>query len=441
MSLNVLIVDAEGLGLDFALRCVESGHSVKWFKPSKKPSKVGQGFRIDMVDDFRPHMSWAKNGLVITTGNAKYITELDRFRDLGWKIFAPTARSAKLEIDRAFGMEEMQKVGIKVPPYEQFKSLKDAENFARKSDKAWCFKTLGSEEDKALSYVASDPADMVGWIQRQQKLGMTLKGPCMLQEKIDMLAEVGVSGWFGPEGFLPEKWSVCFEHKKLMNDEKGPNTGEQGSVLQYVETDKMAEEMLKPMENYLLKAGHRGDFAIGCGIDKSGKAWPFEFTARLGWPAFYIQIASHKGDPAQWMRDLLDGKDTLRVSRDAAIGVVMAQPRYPYNDSDPKMVEGVPISGCDEVWADLHPAEMMMGRGPKMDGDKVVEGPIFQTAGEYVAIMTALGDTVEKAKKRVYRSIRQVSFPNAMYRTDIGKKVIECLPELKKFGYAMDLEP
>ena len=385
-------------------------------------------------------MPKAKDGLIVTTGNCRFISELDRWRDLGWKIFAPTAKSAKLEIDRAFGMEEMQKVGIEVPPYEQFKSLKEAENFARKSDKSWCFKTLGSEEDKALSYVASDPADMVGWLQRQQKLGMTLKGPCMLQEKIDMLSEVGVSGWFGPEGFLPEKWQICFEHKKLMNDEKGPNTGEQGTICQYVETDKMAEEMLKPMENYLLKAGHRGDFAIGCGIDNAGKAWPFEFTARLGWPAFYIQIASHKGDPAQWMRDLLDGKDTLKVSRDAAIGVVMAQPRYPYNDGDPKMVEGVPISGCDEVWADLHPAEMMMGRGPKMEGGKVVDGPICQTAGEYVAIMTALGDTVEKARSRVYRSIDKISFANAMYRTDVGEKVQDKLETLHGFGYATDLE-
>lgn len=784
MSLNVLIVDAEGLGLDFALRCADAGHTVRWFRPSKRGTKVGQGFHgITIVRDWREHMAWAKQGLILTTGNARYIRELDQFRALGFKIFAPTERSAKLEIDRGFGMEEMQKAGIAIPPYEQFKSLKEAESFARKSDKAWVFKTLGSEEDKALSYVASDPADMVGWLQRQQKLGMTLKGPCMLQEKIDMLAEVGVSGWFGPEGFLPEKWQVCFEHKKLMNGEIGPNTGEQGcysadtevltrsgwkvwphvsrqdelatlvdgfltferpsvvvsydsmgsmvswqnrsidilvtpnhnmfvagqsstrlkspkfkfvqadrctesqyllartagwdgaspearsfsgktwhtgigrrqteeatvsfgewckflglwfaegcasrsnaidiaqshpkkaaaaesiiaatalrftrrkngfrvycaqvgrelqrygrsyekrvpayikdaapkdiaafldgfalgdahtqpngsrvfytsnggladdlqelmlkcgrlgiikkvkpkktngkirgreifqrrqayavyerarkitgwldirdrkivpyegkvycatvsshvlfvrrngkpvwcgnTVCQYVETDKMADEMLKPMEAYLLKAGHRGDFAIGCGIDSKGKAWPLEFTARLGWPAFYIQIASHKGDPAQWMRDLLDGKDTLKVSRDVGIGVVMAQPRYPYNDSEPKEVEGVPISGCDEVWDDLHPAEMMTGRGPMMKDGKVEDGPICQTAGEYVLIMTALGDTVEKARNRVYRSIDKVSFPNSIFRTDIGCKLEASLPKLHGFGYAREME-
>lgn len=385
-------------------------------------------------------MGWAREGLIIATGNAKYMRELDAFRDLGFAIFAPTQRSAKLEIDRKFGMDEMQKAGIGVPPFEQFASLKAAEDFARKSDKTYAFKTLGSEEDKSLSYVSANPADMVAWLQRQQKLGMRLKGPCMLQEKIDMLAEVGVSGWFGPEGFLPEKWQICFEHKRLMDGEIGPNTGEQGTICQYVETDKMATEMLRPMENYLLKAGHRGDFAIGCGIDKAGKAWPFEFTARLGWPAFYLQLASHRGDPAQWMRDLLDGKDTLRVSQDASIGVVCAQPRYPYNDSDLKEVTGVPVSGCEAVWDDLHPAEMMMGRGPIMKDGKVVDGPTCQTSGEYVLTATALGDTITKARSRVYRTIDKISFPNMLYRTDIGEKVIACLDDLHEFGFAMELE-
>ena len=439
--MRVLIIDPEGLGLDFALRCAASEHEVRWCMCNKGSGKTGQGFRgISMVDDWRTSMGWARDGLIIITGNAKFIRDLDRFRDLGFKIFAPTERSAALEINRSLGMAEMVKAGIEVPPYHEFKSLKEAEAFARKSDVAYAFKTLGSEEDKALSYVASDPADLVGWLQRQQKLGMTLKGPCMLQEKIDMLAEVGVSGWFGPEGFLPEKWQICFEHKKLMAGENGPNTGEQGTVCQYVEADRMAEEMLKPMENYLLKAGHRGDFAIGCGVDKAGKAWPFEFTARLGWPAFYLQIASHRGDPAQWMRDLLDGEDTLRVSRDVSIGVVCAQPRYPYNDSDPKMVEGIPVSGCQDVWPDLHPAEMMMGRGPTMKEGKVVDGQVYETAGEYVLIMTAMGDTVEKSRNRVYRSIDQVSFPNMMFRNDIGLKLEKSLPKLHEFGYAQEMD-
>lgn len=440
--MNILVIDVENLGLDFVLRCSFAGHKVKWFRlPQKHKLKDGEGFGgFEMVDDWRPHMKWAKDGLILCTGNFKFLAELDRYRDLGFKIFAPTAKSAELEIKRSVGMKAMEEAGIEVPAYQTFNSLQEAERFARKSDKCFVFKTMGDEEDKSLSFVSCDPAEMVGWIRRQIERGVKLKGPCMLQEKIDMLCEFGVSGWVGPDGFLQDKWQECVEHKKLMAGEIGPNTGEQGTVTQYVETSKLADDCLIPMEKLVKKLGHRGDFAVGVGIDKKGKAWPFEFTARLGWPCFYIQVASHKGDPAQWMRDLLDGKDTLKVSRDVAIGVVMAQPKYPYNESDPEDVEGNPISGIEDVYDDVHMASVMLGKGPVMKGGKIVDAPQHQTTGEYVLVCTGLGKTIEKARKSVYATVETVKFPNAMWRNDIGLKIEKPLPELHKFGYAKNME-
>lgn len=390
------------------------------------------------VESWQANMQWAKDGLIVCSGNFKYLHELDRYREFGFKIFAPTVASAALEIQRAKGMEAMQAVGIEIPHYECFDSLDDAEKFARKNDQAYVFKPMGDEENKDLTYVSKDPADMVGWIQRKIASGFRLKGKCMLQEKIDMLCDYGISGWFGPEGFLPEKWQICFEHKKLMDGEIGPTTGEQGTVTQYVDEDKLAD-CLTLLEPVLRTLGHRGDFSIGAAIDTKGKAYPLEFTARCGWPAFYIQTASHQADSATWMRDLLDGKDTLKVSRDAAVGVVCAQPMYPYNKSPPEMVEGNPISGLEEVWDDIHPAAMMMGKGVKMKDAKVVDATVHQTSGEYVLIATALGDTVTKARERVYDTIKQISFPGMMYRTDIGEKIEPVLPTLQKHGFATKL--
>lgn len=440
--MNVLLIDQDSVGLDFAQRCVTAGHEVRLFQYSKKPTRNGEGFAgVKRIDDWQASMKWARDGLIMTTVNNRYLKELDAYREHGFKIFGPTQASAALEIDRAKGLEAMEKAGIDVPVFQTFDSLASAEKFARKADQAYVFKTMGDEEDKSLSYVASDPADLVGWLQRKQAQGYKLKGPCMLQEKIDMVAEVGVSGWFGPEGFLKDKWQICFEHKKLMSGNYGPNTGEQGTVCQYVTSDKMAEEMLMPMEAALLKAGHTGDFAIGCGIDSKGKAWPFEFTARLGWPAFFIQVASHKGDPAQWMRDLVDGKDSLKVSNDVAIGVVMAQPRYPYGDSDPLTVCCNPITGVEDVWDQVHPVDMMIGKGPVMEDGKVVDAPTYQTSGEYVMVVTGLGKTVSKARDEVYGAVKEIKFSNAMVRDDVGESVIETLPKLHAMGYAMDMKP
>ena len=439
--MRVMLIDTENLGLDFALRCVADGHQVRWFRPSTTPIRDGEGFPgITVVTDWRKTMSWvSKDGLVFLTGNAKYLRELDRYREFGWHIFGPTEASADLEIIRSKGMEAMKAAGINVPPYETFDSLEAAEQFARKSDRAWVFKPLGDTEDKALTYVSHDPADLCGWLQRRIKAGQKVKS-CMLQEKIDMLCELGVSGWFGPEGFLPDRWQIAFEYKKLMPGDIGPNTGEQGTVTQYVTSDKLASECLLPMAGVLGAMGHRGDFAVGVGIDKSGREWPFEFTARAGWPAFMNQIASHKGDVAQWMMDLLNGKDSLKVSQDVCLSVVCGQPPYPANNGPAALCEGNPIVIPEDAWDDTHPCSVMLQRGPVMAGDKVVMGPSYQTTGPYVLVATGTGKTVKAAQKSVYDTVKEIRFPNMMYRNDIGSSLEKKLPALHKFGYAKDME-
>ncbi len=439
--MNILLIDADRCGLDFAQRCVDAGHAVKWFRYSKRPVRDGEGFKgIEFVTKWRDHMKWAKQGLILTTANHKFLKELDAFREFGFPIFSPSFKSAQMEINRSAGMKLMEKVGANIPPFKIFDSLKAAEAHARKADQSYVFKTMGDEEDKSLSFVAKDPAELVGWLRRKQAQGLVLKGPCMLQEKVEMVAEVGAAGWMGRDGFLPGKWEISFEHKKLMSGDFGPNTGEQGTVCQYVDELKPAEEILKPLEDEFRKMGHTGDLAVNGGVAKDGKYYPFEFTCRAGWPDSYIRTAMHKGDPAQWMRDACLGHDTLKVSRDVAIGVVCSQPQYPYDTSTPEMVEGNPIQGLEAVWDDIHPVQVMVGKGEAMKDGQVVDAPQFQTTGEYVLVATGLGKTIEKARKAVYGVIDEISLPNMIVRNDIGVKVQKQLPELHKLGYATQME-
>lgn len=438
--MRILLVDVEGLGLDFCLRCIAAGHDVRWFRLDAGKSNDGAGFKgLTVVDDWHDHMDWAKNGLILNTGNHKFLRDLDDYRDEGYPVFGPSAKSAALEIKRSLGMELLKKIGVDLPPYTMFDSLEEAAAFARKSDDSFVFKTMGDEADKSLAYVSKSPADMVGWIEQKIRKGMKLKGPCMLQQKIDMLCDYGLGGWMGPEGFLRDRWEVSFEHKKLMNGEIGPNTGEQGTVSQRVKKDPLVDVLLG-LEPHLVKLGHIGDFSIGVGIDKKGKAWPFEFTVRLGYPAWFLQIASIEGDPAQWMRDLVEGKDSLTMRRETCIGVVCAQPPYPSEKFNKEEVEGEPISGFDEVRDQVHPCAVMIGKGPVMEGGKIVDKPTYQTSGPYVCVVTGLGENVKEAQRAVYSAVDEISFPDMMYRTDIGDKVKRYLPELHKHGFALEIE-
>jgi phosphoribosylamine---glycine ligase len=410
--MKLLIVDQDGCGLALAWRASAAGHVVRWFiRPSKtNDPTMGEGFkRIQKVDNWLSHVRWAD--LIFTTSNDQYLPQLERAKAAGVRYFGPSQKSADLEIKRAEGMKFLEKKGIEVPPYRKFKNLKECEEFCWKSDYRWVFKTLGDNEDKALSYCSKSPADMIAKLQHWQETGMNPKGEVMLQEFIDG-HELGVSRWLGKEGWISPP-NINWEHKKLMSGNYGPNTGEMGTVMAYEPEEKLCKDVLDPLEKDLLAMGHLGDVDLNCIIDKKGKAWPLEFTNRPGWPAFNMMIEQHKGDPIQWMADACDGKSTLQVSYDAGACVVVCIPPFPHKGAaSENHNSGLPIYGVTKQnMKHLQPQGVKVKTLPDMEGNKVVEREIWATAGDYVLVVTALGKTVKIAKERAYRTAKEIYSP------------------------------
>lgn len=208
----------------------------------------------------------------------------------------------------------------------------------------------------------------------------------------------------------------------------------------YANRSKLSKEVLDPLEGYLQSLGHIGDVDVNCIVDDEGKAWPLEFTCRLGWPAFYIMTSQHE-EPCQWMLDALNGKDTLTVHEGVYIGVVLTHGRFPFNGGSKSDVTGIPIEGItDGIWPQIHLADAMAGKGVEMKGDKPVEKDMIVTAGEYVMCVTGSGETVRKARKDVYAVAERISFPDYNCRDDVGEDFVKDLPELQAHGYATDVE-
>lgn len=421
--MNLLLIDSDSCGLDLAYRASEAGHKVRHWIPKEngKVSRDGFGFPgIERVESWKSHMDWAKSGLIINLYNGPTTKELERYKGYGFPVFGPSVKSSALEVKRAEGMKALEAKGVKVPPYKTFATLQEAQKYAQKADKRLVFKTLGDEEDKSLSYCAHDPEDMVWRINSWIEQGMTLKGPCMLQDFIEGI-EVGVSAWMGSEGFLPH-FNLNHEFKKMLSGNFGPATGEMGTVCKYVSTSKLFEETLGPMEAELRKLGHLGDTDLNCIVTDQGP-YCLEFTNRFGWPSTQILCASHKGDPVKWMKDALNGKDTLQVDERTAIGVLMAAPPFPYPDEEGEAL-GLRISGIEAEWQNVAPWQVELSE----------EGEYLST-GPYVVLCTALAPDVHDAIPQVYETVSRIKFPNAIVRDDVGKKLEKELPKLHSLGY------
>jgi len=423
--------------LSFIMRAQEQGHDVRWYfsKPIDwRAAPIGKGI-ANIIRDWRPWIRWAD--ITICGDNTRFVSELEVWRrDRGARIIGASMESASWELDRKAGMDVFKQAKIDIPPVKRFDRYDDAIKFVMKEGRAFVSKPDGDTDDKALSYVSKSPADLVYQL-RKWKGSHKHKDSFILQEKVSGI-EMAVGAWVGPGGFT-RGWCPNFEHKKHFPGDLGCNTGEMGSVLMHTSASKLADKVLKPLEDRIVATGHVGYVDVNCIIGDDGTPWPLEFTMRFGWPTFPIQQALIEGDVAEWLLDLAEGRDARPWRMDeAAVGVVVACGSFPHGHIPKDQIVGIPIYGAEgRTLEDLHFCEVMAGMAPQDVDGKVVDRPTYMTAGDYVMVATGVGADVQAARRRAYGTLDKISMPSSPHwRIDIGRRLARDLPKLQKLGYA-----
>jgi phosphoribosylamine---glycine ligase len=420
ICVNLFIVDPEGLALDVAVLALSQGHEVKHFiADTVRTRRIGESM-VNRVRSIGDNCRWAD--VVFIADNMKYMPTLEACRQdkacvAVW--VGPCKATSQLEHDRELGQNIMEQYGVPTAPYKAFSDYDEAIAYVKKRDTRMVSKPFGSD-NKALSYVAKGPDDLIFMLKRWSTQGK-FKGQFILQDFVPGI-EVAVGGWFDGEGFN-SGFHENFEFKKLMNDDIGPNTGEQGTILQVLDKSRLAELVLLPFQPLLKAHKYVGYFDTNCIVDAKGTPYPLEFTVRPGWPTTNLQLSLIKGD---FVESLCTTSSPQFHRGRTCAGVVFTIPDYPYSHITRKEVTGIPVWGFDADNLHYHPCEMLWN-------DK--NG--YCTAGDYVACITGHGRTVVECTTNAYKNLKKLTLPNSpMYRTDIGKKLEKELPKLQKFGLA-----
>jgi phosphoribosylamine--glycine ligase len=433
----ILVIDPSGLTLDWCLRCLAAGHTVKLYTKGSRSSHIGLGL-VDKVTNWKKYMDIAD--LIFSADNLEFMDEIDEYIKKGYPVFGPGKRAAKLELDRMYGQNVIKKFGGPIIPSHEFKNYDAAIKYIKENPKRYVCKPCGEEEDKTLSYVAKDEADLIGFLTKRKESG---KGgsPYFILQEFKAGTEVACTGIFGPAGWM-DFWCEGWEFKKQMNGDLGVNTGEMGTVTRYTKESKIADILMKPLEKELHKIGYVGMLDMNCIIDeKDGTPWPMEWTARPGYPMWNIMQPSIKNeDPAEWMLDCIKGKNTLEVEYQTTVGVVMANADFPFNKRDEEDYLDFPVLTDDIDYKYLHPCEMKLSKTMKMiDGQLHENIPELGTAGSYILVLTGVGKTITEAKDMAYENVKKVKLGNdPQYRTDIGERCEKGLAKLRKHGYCKD---
>lgn len=426
-----------GCGMDLALRAQSEGHDVRYWIPVEngtgKLRPYGDGM-LNKPKDWHESMDWAE--LIVLTDNTLHSWDLAEYIGKGYPIFGPNQKSAALELDRARGQQVLEDYGVETLPYEIADNVEEAIRKVAKSKKVYCIKAWGGIADKATTCIPRTVDEAVQILHKWKEKGV--KGQLMLQEKVEGV-EVGISGFFGPAGWN-KALEESFEFKRLMNDDIGENTGEMGTVIRHVSESKLFDKLLEPLTDYLHGARYVGDCSVNAIVNESG-AWPLEFTARLGWPDFCIRQEVIKSDPVEWMADLLLGQDTLRVSSDIAVGVVVAHGDFPKQKDPVGTWAGFAIDYSEKDEEHIHWQDVMEGTVPCADSDgRIIRKKCKLTAGPYVLVAAYHGKSVLEAQKGAYAIVERIHIPsNTMWRTDIGDRLKLELPKLQKLGYAVGM--
>ncbi len=445
--MKLLCIDNDSNALDVLMRAQQYGHEVMWFDQKRKNGeerRAGEGI-VPKLRDFEKlrsrYFGWAD--LIYFPQNACYVDLIEPYRQMGYPVYGANVEAARWEIDRAEGQRIMKECGLPIIEGREFRDYDSAIAYVRSNGKPFVSKPSG-EADKALSYVANSAADlcyMLGKWSKNDKYRKDAKEHGFILQEKKIGCEMGVSGWFGLHGWS-KPIEETFEYKKLMTGDIGVNTGEQGTLLRFVEQSKLADLVLFPLTKNLREIGYIGNINVNCIIDDDGTPWPLEFTMREGWPAKHNQIALQEGDPAQWMLDLVNGRDTMKVRYgECSVSVVVTIPDYPFSTYTGKEVEGIPVYGVSDPER-IHLCEVMLGDCvPVQAGDKVVEMPCYVTAGDYVLVVTGTGETITGARRSAYAALDKIKIPNSPgWRTDIGRgKLVDNLANIQKHGFSKEL--
>jgi phosphoribosylamine--glycine ligase len=400
------------------IRLLAEGHEVKVYIANPLCHDTLAGL-VSHVWDWEAELEWIKEfgdrGIILFENAAEHRGRLqDELRAKGFHVIGGSEFGDKLENDRAFAMGVLKTHGFSTCPVHEFKTRHHAVDFLETNPGRYVLKYNGPRE----SFVGSsdDGRDVRAY----------LKGLCPSSDEDETFIlmqhlkgiETGVGAYFDGERFIMPA-CLDWEHKRFFPGDLGENTGEMGTVVTYQRTQRFFDVTLGRLEGVLRTSGYCGYINLNTIVNEEG-IWPLEFTCRFGYPGYAILDPLQVTPWGELFHSLVRRSNDEFVTRSGfSVGIVMTTPPFPYSRRDVSEPIGLPISfdaGLSEAdRLNIHFGEV------GLEADQLV------TSGSYgwTLVVTGTGATIEIAKSKADRLVARVTIPNARYRTDIGKRLIE----------------
>ncbi len=420
--MDVLVIGGGGREHALAWRMARSPHvSRVYVAPGNAGTALDDGLfnvPITATDDL---IDFAKRESISMTivGPEAPLSEgiVDAFQAAGLRIFGPTKAAAQLESSKDFAKAFMAQHGIPTSDYETFDEAGAAHDYIRARGAPIVVKADGLAAGKGVIVAPTEDEAHRAVDMMLVEHGMGVAGARVVIE--DFLEGEEASFIAIVDGKHVLALASSQDHKRLLDGDKGPNTGGMGAyspapIVTPAIHARVMREVIQPVVKGMANAAtpYVGFLYAGLMIAADGTPKVLEFNCRLGDPETQPIMLRLKSDLYDLLDHALNGElDKIEAEWDrrVALGVVMAAAGYPAAPRKGDQISGLPVN--------IEDAHVFHAGTTENDG-KVV------TSGGRVLCVTALGDTVRVAQRRAYEIAEQIHFDGKQMRTDIGFRAI-----------------
>lgn len=415
--LKILIIGSGGREYAIALKLKSEKHAHDlYFAPGNGATlKLGKNLQIA---DFNELAKFAKNeGIELTiVGPEAPLSAgvVDIFKSFGLEIFGPTKAAARLEASKAYMKDFLAKNAIKTAKYLNTSDAQTAFDFIDTLKAPVVVKADGLCAGKGVIIATSldEAKSAVRDMLSGESFGEAGKR-VVVEEFLDGF-ELSFFAICDGKNFV--SLPVAQDHKRLLDNDKGPNTGGMGA---YAPSPLADENLIKKIENEIVKPtliGMQNENEPFCGVLFVGvmvvnnEPFVLEFNVRFGDPECEVLMPLIDGDLSEILLNAAKGKlAPIKLKDEFAVGVVIASKDYPYKNSPKERIKVGQIPENSElIYA----------------GVSEENGEIYANGGR-VLVCVGRAKSIKQAQQNAYELCKNVEFNGKQYRKDIAWQVLK----------------
>lgn len=210
------------------------------------------------------------------------------------------------------------------------------------------------------------------------------------------------------------------DHKRVRENDKGPNTGGMGAyspalIINKSIEKKIIDRIVKPTLSALKKKKnpYKGFLYVGLMI-KDNNPYLIEYNIRMGDPECQVILPRLKTDLVKIILNSLKNKlnkTEIRWKGDKCMTIVLCSKGYPGSYKKNKKIKNINKMKITKNDFIFHA------------GTRVLDSQIFSNGGRVLNI-TSIGKNFFIIRKRIIKLIKKLNWQSGFYRKDIGWRVI-----------------